>query len=106
VIVVEHDLQVVAGSDWVIDMGPGAGDEGGHIVAAGPPAELAQVAASRTAPYLEVSDACHLSAITRQRHQVCRLTAIRADGYEELGGNCPPQETLSVQQWLRFPLQQ
>jgi excinuclease ABC subunit A len=52
VIVVEHDMQVVAGSDWVIDMGPGAGDEGGHIVAAGPPAELAQVAASRTAPYL------------------------------------------------------
>ncbi len=52
VIVVEHDMQVVEGSDWVIDMGPGAGDEGGHIVAAGPPAELAQVAASRTAPYL------------------------------------------------------
>jgi excinuclease ABC subunit A len=52
VIVVEHDMQVVAGSDWVVDMGPGAGDEGGHIVAAGPPAELAQVAASRTAPYL------------------------------------------------------
>ncbi len=52
VIVVEHDMQVVAGSDWVIDMGPGAGDEGGHIVAAGPPAELAQVKASRTAPYL------------------------------------------------------
>jgi excinuclease ABC subunit A len=52
VIVVEHDMQVVAGSDWVIDMGPGAGDEGGHIVAAGPPAEVAQVQTSRTAPYL------------------------------------------------------
>ncbi len=52
VIVVEHDMQVVAGSDWVIDMGPGAGDECGHIVAAGPPAEVAQVVTSRTAPYL------------------------------------------------------
>ncbi len=52
VIVVEHDMQVVAGSDWVIDMGPGAGDEGGRIVAAGPPAEVAQVVTSRTAPYL------------------------------------------------------
>ena len=52
VIVVEHDMQVVAGSDWVIDLGPGAGDAGGHIVAAGPPAEVAQVATSRTAPYL------------------------------------------------------
>ena len=52
VIVVEHDMRVVAGSDWVIDIGPGGGDEGGHIVAAGPPAEVAHVAASRTSPYL------------------------------------------------------
>jgi len=52
VLVVEHDMRVVAGSDWVIDVGPGAGDEGGRIVAAGPPAEVAQNAASRTAPYL------------------------------------------------------
>jgi excinuclease ABC subunit A len=52
VIVVEHDMQVVAGSDWVIDMGPGAGDEGGQIVAAGPPQAVAQATTSRTAPYL------------------------------------------------------
>ena len=52
VIVVEHDMRVVAGSDWVIDMGPGAGDEGGHVVAAGPPAEVAKAKESRTAPYL------------------------------------------------------
>ena len=52
VIVVEHDMRVVAGSDWVIDVGPGAGDEGGHIMAAGPPAEVAHAAESRTAPYL------------------------------------------------------
>jgi len=52
VVVVEHDLHVVAGSDWVIDMGPGAGDEGGRIVAAAPPAELARSALGRTAGYL------------------------------------------------------
>ncbi|MBC7415132.1 MAG: excinuclease ABC subunit UvrA [Herminiimonas sp.] len=52
VIVVEHDMHVVAASDWVIDIGPGAGDEGGTIVAYGPPAEVSAVAASRTAPYL------------------------------------------------------
>ena len=39
VIVVEHDMSVVAASDWVIDIGPGAGDEGGQIVAAGIPAD-------------------------------------------------------------------
>jgi excinuclease ABC subunit A len=52
VIVVEHDMRVVAGSDWVIDMGPGAGDEGGQIVAADSPTNVAKAKNSRTAPYL------------------------------------------------------
>ena len=52
VIVVEHDMRIVAGSDWVIDIGPGAGDEGGRLVACGTPAEVSQISASRTAPYL------------------------------------------------------
>jgi excinuclease ABC subunit A len=52
VIVVEHDMRVVAGSDWVIDIGPGAGEEGGRVVAAGTPVEVAGYSASRTAPYL------------------------------------------------------
>jgi excinuclease ABC subunit A len=52
VVVVEHDMQVIAESDWVIDMGPGAGDEGGRVVAAGPPAEVARSPESRTAEYL------------------------------------------------------
>ncbi|SEW39149.1 excinuclease ABC subunit UvrA [Chitinophaga arvensicola] len=52
VVVVEHEMRVVAGSDWVIDIGPGAGDEGGQIVAAGPPEQVAKAANSKTAPYL------------------------------------------------------
>ena len=52
VIVVEHDMRVAAGSDWVMDMGPGAGDEGGSIVASGTPAEVAKAKRSRTAGYL------------------------------------------------------
>jgi excinuclease ABC subunit A len=52
VIVVEHDMRVVAGSDWVIDIGPGAGDEGGRIVAQGAPAAIARAKESRTAPFL------------------------------------------------------
>ena len=51
-IVVEHDMRVAAGSDWLIDMGPGAGDEGGEIVASGTPLEVARNGKSRTAPYL------------------------------------------------------
>lgn len=43
VLAVEHDMAVIAASDWVIDMGPGAGDEGGKICFAGPPAALANM---------------------------------------------------------------
>lgn len=52
VIVAEHDMRLVARGDWVIDIGPGAGDKGGTIVAAGPPATVARDGASRTAPFL------------------------------------------------------
>ena len=52
VVVVEHELSVVADSDWVIDVGPGAGQEGGRIVVAGTAREVAAAEASRTAPYL------------------------------------------------------
>jgi excinuclease ABC subunit A len=43
---------MVAGSDWVIDIGPGAGEEGGRVVVAGPPGEVARSSESRTASYL------------------------------------------------------
>jgi excinuclease UvrABC ATPase subunit len=52
VVVVEHDMDVVAGSDWIIDIGPGAGDEGGRIVASGPPEQIVVAPKSRTASYL------------------------------------------------------
>jgi excinuclease ABC subunit A len=52
VVVVEHDMRMVAASDWVIDMGPGAGDQGGRVVARGTPDEIAKNSTSRTARYL------------------------------------------------------
>jgi excinuclease ABC subunit A len=52
VLVVEHEMSVVGSSDWVIDVGPGAGDEGGRIVAAGLPADVAASTGSRTGSYL------------------------------------------------------
>jgi excinuclease ABC subunit A len=53
VIVVEHDMRVAANSDWVIDIGPGAGDEGGTMVACGTPREVAKATAGHTAKYLK-----------------------------------------------------
>jgi excinuclease ABC subunit A len=53
VIVVEHDMSVVAQSDWVIDIGPGAGEEGGRIVAQGRPHDIIKTKESKTAKYLK-----------------------------------------------------
>jgi excinuclease ABC subunit A len=52
VVVAEHEMRMVAGADWVIDLGPGAGTEGGQVVATGTPREVSQSDRSRTAPYL------------------------------------------------------
>jgi len=52
VVVVEHEVAVIHASDWMIDIGPGAGDEGGRVVAAGPPSEVSRSKASRTARYM------------------------------------------------------
>ena len=55
VVVVEHDPRVIAQADHVIDMGPGAGDKGGRIIAQGAPAEIAATAASVTGAELDRS---------------------------------------------------
>ena len=52
VVMIEHDMRAVAQADWVIDIGPGAGDAGGHLVATGAPHQVAQARGSRTAPFL------------------------------------------------------
>ncbi len=52
VVAVEHEMNVTAGSDWVVDMGPGAGSAGGSIVAEGIPEKVARARGSKTAPYL------------------------------------------------------
>jgi len=52
VVVIEHDLDVVKSADWIIDLGPEGGDEGGMVVAAGPPEVVAQVPESYTGKFL------------------------------------------------------
>jgi excinuclease ABC subunit A len=52
VIVIEHDLDVIKSADYVIDLGPEGGDEGGELIAAGTPEEVARSAASHTGRYL------------------------------------------------------
>jgi excinuclease ABC subunit A len=52
VIVIEHNLSVIAEADYIVDLGPEAGDAGGHVVACGTPEQVAKNRVSRTAPFL------------------------------------------------------
>ena len=55
VILIEHNIDVMKNADWLIDLGPGAGDKGGQLIATGTPEELAEDPASVTAPYLKAA---------------------------------------------------
>ena len=52
VIVIEHDLDVIRNADWIIDLGPGGGTEGGLIVAAGTAADIRETPESRTGKFI------------------------------------------------------
>lgn len=52
VIVIEHNLEVIRTADWIIDLGPEGGEEGGNIVAVGPPEEIVKVKESHTGKFL------------------------------------------------------
>jgi excinuclease ABC subunit A len=52
IVVIEHNLDVIKTADWVIDLGPEGGEQGGEVVAAGPPETVARAKRSATAPFL------------------------------------------------------
>jgi excinuclease ABC subunit A len=52
IIVIDHDLDLLAAADYLIDMGPGGGPEGGRVLAAGTPADVARDTGSVTGPWL------------------------------------------------------
>jgi excinuclease ABC subunit A len=78
VLVIEHNLEVIKSADWIIDLGPDAGDQGGQIVAAGTPEEIAACPASHTGRALRtVLSAAETSAALR--HCSGATTAATAD---------------------------
>ena len=52
VVIIEHHLDIIKNADYIIDLGPGAGDKGGHIIATGTPEEIAHMDTSLTGQYL------------------------------------------------------
>jgi excinuclease ABC subunit A len=70
IIVIEHNLDVVACADWVVDLGPEGGEGGGEVVAAGPPEEIIKVERSHTGRYLREVLARMTPAVKRGKAQV------------------------------------
>jgi excinuclease ABC subunit A len=52
VVIIEHHLDVIKNADHIIDLGPGAGDEGGYVIATGTPEQVAEIEGSATGRYL------------------------------------------------------
>ncbi|MBI4216338.1 MAG: excinuclease ABC subunit A, partial [Chloroflexi bacterium] len=52
VVLIEHHLDLIKNADWVIDLGPGAGEAGGYVIATGTPEEVASIENSATGRYL------------------------------------------------------
>ena len=53
IVIIEHNLDVIASADWVVDLGPEGGAAGGEIIATGTPAQIARVKGSATGFYLK-----------------------------------------------------
>src|SRR5439155_7745823 len=84
-VVIEHDLEVVRASDHVVDLGPGAGEEGGRLLYQGPPQGLTACAESVTAEFMQGDHAIPVPTSRRPlSHGRLRLTGARAHNLRDL----------------------
>ncbi|RRV10269.1 excinuclease ABC subunit UvrA [Pseudomonas sp. v388] len=88
VFVVEHDLDTMRRADWLIDVGPDAGEQGGHILYSGPPAGLEQVAQSRTRAYL-YAEQRQAARAARQATDWLRLDGVTRNNLDNLSAAFP-----------------
>src|SRR5881409_4045468 len=90
VLVVEHDRDTILAADYVLDLGPGAGEHGGHLVAAGTPSEIARHPESLTGQYLSGALAIPLPCTRRSPSQRrLRLLGARANNLQHLDVDIP-----------------
>ena len=79
VVAVEHDEAVIRAADWVIDMGPGAGEQGGRVTAEGTPAEILSAPESATGAYLSGRKKVPVPAARRESRGLIRIRGARAN---------------------------
>lgn len=89
VFVVEHSLDIIAAADWLVDIGPGAGVDGGQILYSGPPAGLAKVTESVTRRYLFGKGAQSSSRTPRHRSDWLELADVRRNNLHDISVSVP-----------------
>ncbi|MFZ2242626.1 MAG: excinuclease ABC subunit A, partial [Gordonia amarae] len=89
VFVVEHSLDVIAAADWLVDIGPGAGMDGGQILYSGPPPGLADVAESVTQRYLFGEDTRRTARTPRDRDDWLELAGVRRNNLHDISVAIP-----------------
>jgi excinuclease ABC subunit A len=91
VIVVEHDEEAIRSADWLIDMGPGAGVHGGHLVAEGTPEQVMQAPESVTGQYLTGMKQIPIPTERRSGHkrQILRLIGARGNNLKNVTAEIP-----------------
>jgi excinuclease ABC subunit A len=72
VLLIEHNLDLIKNADWIIDLGPGAGDKGGYVIATGTPEQLAEIPESHTGRYLK-------KALEASRRPIAEAVAAAGD---------------------------
>ena len=77
VILIEHNIDVMKNADWLIDLGPGAGDKGGQLIATGTPEELSEHPSSVTAPYLKAALDGRAFVIGGEATEAAELAGVR-----------------------------
>ena len=93
VLVIEHDMEMIAAADWVVDFGPGAGRDGGQIVAQGTPAEVAANPASLTGRYLSGAAEIPIPARRRRSDGPClTIQGAREHNLQDLTVRIPLRE--------------
>ncbi|HON82066.1 MAG TPA: excinuclease ABC subunit UvrA [Methanoregulaceae archaeon] len=88
-VVVEHDEDTIRGADYVVDMGPGAGLHGGHVVAEGTPAQIAANRASLTGQYLAGTLAIETPLQRRPHERWLRITGCRENNLKDITVEIP-----------------
>jgi excinuclease ABC subunit A len=88
-VVVEHDEDTIRMADYVVDMGPGAGVHGGHVVAEGTPREIEKNADSLTGRYLAGKETIPVPVTRRETDQYIRLTGCRQNNLKGVSAEIP-----------------